>query len=118
MPTDCSQFSNEAPLLRYYRRIECETVQMLGAARLDDWQGVKRCESTIAELARELDLAKRTATLQPKEDQERMRILRRLVIADGEVRRLADPRSRGLDAMLASRAGPIALDHNRGTRPA
>lgn len=114
--TDCTQHSAESKLLSHYRRIECQTVQMLGAAQLDDWQGVRRCESKITELARELEQAKSDARLLPGEDRERLRILRRLVIADAEVRRLADPRSRRIDAMLTSRRGAQGFDR-RATAP-
>jgi flagellar protein FliT len=106
MPTRACPQAAESLLLGRYRQIEATTRQMLAAAREADWSGVRRCESAIGDMSRQLELAKTGARLSPLEDRERMSIMRRLVQADAEVRRLAEPWSGCFDAMFAARTKP------------
>ena len=88
-------------LLDQYQRIECAAVAMLRAAREEDWDRVAGLERTIRDLADRLQHDAGHDQLAPGERREQLRILRRLVLIDGDVRRLAHSWNRTLDAMLS-----------------
>lgn len=102
MPTSSRPASDEA-LLCHYRNIENATRAMLGAARRDDWTSVTDCANEIHDLAICLESRQAHGRLSPQGDRERLRMLRRMILADAEVRRLADPGSRRIDALFAPR---------------
>lgn len=98
-------------LLDQYQRIECAAVAMLDAAREEDWDRVAELERTIRDLADHLQLYSGRIELAPDERREQLRILRRLVLIDGDVRRLAHPWNRTLDAMFSPARNHPPLDH-------
>ncbi|HMN63434.1 MAG: flagellar protein FliT [Burkholderiaceae bacterium] len=98
------------PILGQYREIESAAAVMLQAARAGDWARVARIERVIGELATRLDGADPLRRLDPGQRRERLRIVRRLLSIDAEVRHLADPASLQLDRMFTPRSArdPLA----------
>jgi flagellar protein FliT len=98
------------PILAQYREIESAAAVMLQAARAGDWARVARLERAIRDLATRLDGSDPHRRLDPGQRRERLRIVRRLLWIDAEVRHLADPASLRLDRMLAPHGarGPLA----------
>ncbi|HEY0878406.1 MAG TPA: flagellar protein FliT [Zeimonas sp.] len=88
------------PLIDRYREIEGVACEMLEAGRAGDWTRVGDLGSTIRSLADDVARAGGPEALDAGERRERMRILTRLVVVDGELRRLADPASARLDSMF------------------
>lgn len=96
-------------LLDHYREIECAAARMLEAALDDDWPRVARIERAIRELADRLQAAAEHCELRGDERRERLRIVKRLLLLDAEVRRLADPSLHRLEALLRPRSNPGAI---------
>jgi hypothetical protein len=88
------------PALGDYLRIESLCESMLVAARSDDWDKVGELQSASQALISGL----RSAAEHPLAGaarREQLRIMRRILILDGELRRLAEPWQQGLDRMFA-----------------
>ncbi|MBU1357233.1 MAG: flagellar protein FliT [Gammaproteobacteria bacterium] len=78
-------------LLNYYKAIEAASIQMLEAARMEDWDGVVRCEGACAVLIEQLRFKSKTHDL-PREDRaEKARVMQRILRNDAEIRILAEP---------------------------
>lgn len=89
-------------VLGHYLEIEAAAHVMLQAARSADWVRVRRVERAIGDLAARLDAAAHRS-LDAEQRRERLRVVRRLLAIDAEVRHLADPASLRLDRMFAPR---------------
>ncbi len=98
-----------ALVLGHYREIEAAAAVMLQAARAGDWPRVTRVERAIRELADRLDDDAPERRLDAGQRRERLRIVRRLLSIDAEVRHLADPGSLRLDRLFAPRAAGGSL---------
>lgn len=88
------------PLIDRYREIEYVALEMLDAGRAGDWNRVGDLETTIRSLADGVARAGGPEVLDDEHRRERLRILRRLILLDGDLRRLADPANRWLDSMF------------------
>tara|TARA_Y100001972_G_scaffold7504_1_gene8032 strand:- start:287 stop:598 length:312 start_codon:yes stop_codon:yes gene_type:complete len=78
-------------LLDYYKAIEAASLQMLEAARREDWDDVVRCEGACAVLIEQLRFRGKSEEL-PREDRvEKTRIMQRILRNDAEIRVLAEP---------------------------
>lgn len=88
------------PLIDRYREIEGVACEMLEAGRAGDWTRVGDLGSTIRSLADDVARAGGSEALDAGERRERLRILTRLVVVDGELRRLCDPANARLDALF------------------
>ena len=78
-------------LIDYYRAIEVASLQMLDAAKADDWDGVVRLEGTCAVLIEQLRYTSTTQEL-PKENRtEKSGIMLRILGNDAQIRYLAEP---------------------------
>lgn len=84
-----------------YREIEAAAAVMLQAARVDDWARVRRIERAIGDLAARLDATAADDSYDALQRRERLRIVRRLLAIDAQIRHLADPASLRLDRMFA-----------------
>lgn len=84
------------------RAVENSCLAMLEAARRDDWERVARLqqanEPMIADARRGADEA-----LTPSQRREKLAILRRILILEGEMRRLREPWQGSLERLLALR---------------
>lgn len=84
------------------RAVEDCCLTMLEAARRDDWERVARLqlatEPMIADARRSADEA-----LTPAQRREKLAILRRIVILEGEMRRLREPWQGSLERLLGQR---------------
>lgn len=90
-------------VLDHYREIESAARVMLQAAHDDDWTRVARIERAIRDLATRLDDLAPHGPLDAGQRHERRLIVGRLLSIDADVRRLAHPSNRTLDAMFAPR---------------
>lgn len=103
MPTFENASDPGSTALGHYREIEAAAAVMLQAAQSGDWARVGRIERAIGELAARLDADAAHRSLDAEQRRERLRIVRRLLAIDAEVRHLADPASLRLDRMLGRR---------------
>lgn len=78
-------------LLDYYQAIEKSSLQMLDAARAQDWAGVVEHEGTCAILIEQLRLSARTQELLPAQRSEKTKIMQRILMNDAQLRYLAEP---------------------------
>lgn len=90
-------------MLDHYRAIEGACIEMLEAARRDDWGHVSRLQMSSRGLIESLRGADQRIKLAGADQAEKFRILRRILVVDGELRHLAQPWLRDLDAMFAPR---------------
>jgi flagellar protein FliT len=78
-------------VLEHYQIIEQTSQKMLEAAQADDWDQLVRLESIctvlIAGLRREL----RSTPLSPQDQAQKIRIMKRILQRDAEIRVLAEP---------------------------
>ncbi len=95
-------------LIEGYRVIENVAGEMLRAGRAGDWPRVRDLGVTIRDLGDDITRAGGPAALTPEQRRERMRILKRLILLDGELRHLSDPVAGWIDTMFARPATPEA----------
>ena len=91
----------EPGLLPYYEALESASADMLCAAREGDWERVACIEDAAARLIAQLRRRQRDQAPAAGDDGARLRIMRRIVENDAEVRYLAQPGLRRLDALLS-----------------
>lgn len=90
-------------VLDHYRALERAAGEMLEAARRDDWARVAEIERSLAATPASQQAQPGAGTLSPAQERERLRIVHRIIVADGEVRRLAQPWEQTLDAVFPAR---------------
>ncbi|RZI75157.1 MAG: flagellar protein FliT [Variovorax sp.] len=81
----------EDRLLDYYKAIEASSLQMLEAARREDWDAVVRCEGASAVLIEQLRYRSRSEQLPREHRAEKSKIMQRILRNDAEIRVLAEP---------------------------
>ncbi|TFZ08350.1 flagellar protein FliT [Ramlibacter humi] len=93
-----SDLSDDASaLMRCYTALDAASREMLDAARAGDWDGVCRLEGACALVIARLEELGPPRSMPPHEQKERMRILRRIVERDAEIRRIGEPVPAWLD---------------------
>ena len=75
-------------VLRHYTALEAASHEMVRAARAQDWDTVCRLEAACAVVIARLRDMTPGALREPREQAERMRILRTILANDAEVRRI------------------------------
>lgn len=98
MPPDTPSRSER--MLERYLEIETVARQMLQEARAEDWNRVAMRERAIRALADRLRADLDRLPLNRDQRRERLAIARRLIGIDADIRRLADPANRTLDALF------------------
>ncbi|WP_310345960.1 flagellar protein FliT [Rhodoferax saidenbachensis] len=78
-------------LIECYRAIEASSVQMLDAARSQDWDTVVHHEGVCAVLIEQLRSQARRLELDAQERAEKSRIMLRILCNDAKVRDLTEP---------------------------
>lgn len=78
-------------LIECYRAIEASSVQMLDAARTQDWDTVVHYEGVCAVLIEQLRSQARRMELDAAEKVEKTRIMLRILGNDAQVRDLTEP---------------------------
>lgn len=78
-------------LIDYYKAIEDSSLQMLNAARAEDWEQVMRFEGACAVLIEQLRALANTEQLLPEQRKEKTRIMQRILNNDAQIRYLAEP---------------------------
>jgi flagellar protein FliT len=78
-------------LIDYYKAIEDRSLQMLNAARSEDWEQVVRFEGACAVLIEQLRARASTEKLLPEQRKEKTRIMQRILNNDAQIRYLAEP---------------------------
>jgi len=97
----CSETS--IMLIDHYRTLETRAHAMLASAQAARWDDVRRERVDCQQLIAELEQAKRSQSLTPAENLERLRILKAIVLCDGQTRRLSSTRVNLFDEVLAAR---------------
>ena len=93
-------------IIAYYELIGQASQQMLDSARRNDWEGVTRAEFRVNALVARLRLAGNTPQrLGGEKRKRRFQILHRVLADDAEIRNLAQPALRQLDAALGTGSG-------------
>jgi flagellar protein FliT len=109
MPPDDGFFAGQArwSLLEHYEAIAAASRRMLEAARADDWDEVAREEDRCRTLIGGLQRARASGALPRGDRRVRLALLRAILADDAEIREIAEPWLRQLDALLTARtAGP------------
>jgi len=78
-------------LIDFYRAIEATSLQMLEAAKAENWDDVVRLEGACAVLIEQLRFRSRSEELEPQERSEKTRIMQRILHNDAQIRYLAEP---------------------------
>ena len=78
------------PLLDYYEAIERASADMLDAARAGQWDQVVQLEGACAVLIAQLKQAAATQSLADAERRRKAGIMRRILLADAQIRSLSD----------------------------
>lgn len=100
VPMDSAEAAPRLPgLLAFYEALEATSRDMLAAARGGRWDRVAELEGAASSLIVELRLRLRHDALDADGTRTKLRILRRIVQNDAEVRCLAQPSLRDLDLM-------------------
>ena len=81
----------EDRLLDYYKAIEASSLQMLDAARREDWDAVVRCEGACAVLIEQLRYRSKSEQLPREHRAEKSKIMQRILRNDAQIRCLAEP---------------------------
>lgn len=85
-------------LIDFYRSIEDGSVKMLQAARHEDWEQVARFECVCAVLISQLRVRGKSEQLESDQQQEKARIMQRILINDAQIRNLVEPKLESLGA--------------------
>lgn len=78
-------------VLGYYAALEYASSEMLEAARSGDWDSVCRLEGACAVVIGKLRQVALEQPLKPRQQPERMRILRAILSNDAAIRRMSEP---------------------------
>lgn len=78
-------------LIDYYKAIEDSSLQMLNAAKSEDWDQVVRFEGACAVLIEQLRERAHSEDLLPEQRGEKSRIMQRILNNDAQIRYLAEP---------------------------
>lgn len=78
-------------LLHYYEALEVASSEMLTAAQSGDWDRVLRIETDCGRLIAELKRASHHRALTAEEERRKLRIMRRILRHDAQIRELAEP---------------------------
>lgn len=90
-------------LMSHYSAVEASAQRMLEQAEVGLWPQVAALARRIGALTAQLDeLAARTR-LSPAQDEERVRVLARIVAIDARIRHLREPWTARLDQLLSPR---------------
>jgi len=84
-------------LIDYYKSIEESSLQMLDAAKSQDWEQVVRCEGVCAVLIEQLRVRSHSEHLLPEQRSEKSKIMQRILFNDAQIRYLAEPWLEQLD---------------------
>lgn len=87
-------------LMAYYEALESASQDMLDAARNGDWRSVAQTRMTASLLVAQLRLRLHDSELDRHEARCKLRIMRRIVRNDAELRVLEQPWARTLDMLL------------------
>lgn len=86
-----------------YRAVVRLCEQMLVAAQDENWGEVEVLKIRRRELIDAVRNSNAAAEMNREERREKMQLLQRIVLIDGEMRRLTEPWQRSLEAMLSPR---------------
>lgn len=108
MPPDDGYFAGHArwSLIEHYEAIAAASRQMLEAARADDWDEVARQEARCRTLIGGLKRATASGALARADRRQRLALLRTILADDAEIREIAEPWLKEIEALLQAR--PVA----------
>lgn len=101
---------HQTALLGFYEALERASGEMLAAARAGDWARVARLEGAAGELIVRLRARLQDEPLDAEAARVRLRILRRIVLNDAELRCLSQPWLRDLHELLLGRTPSSDVD--------
>ena len=90
-------------LLAYYEALETASQDMVRAARDRDWSRVAQIRTHAGRVIAQLRIRLEDDALDRHDTRRKLRIMQRIVRHDAELRFLAQPWLRGLDALLRGR---------------
>jgi hypothetical protein len=105
--TKTMQPEAQARSLELCRLVEHNCLSMLDAARHDDWDRVARLQSANEAMIADARV-EGSSRLSPDQRCEQLSIMRRIIILDGEIRRLREPWQRGIEHLLTGSSRPLA----------
>ncbi len=91
-------------LLAYYEALESASKDMVEAARNGDWTSVTQIRMTASLLIAQLRLQLQSGELDRQDMRRKLRIMRKIVQNDAELRGLAQPWLQTLDVLLGRRS--------------
>jgi flagellar protein FliT len=78
-------------LIDHYQAISTTSSKMLAAAKDSAWDDLRELEAKVAAQIAELKATASQAPLPPEHDKERMRLLKKMLADDAEIRDLMNP---------------------------
>lgn len=96
-------------LIHYYKAIESTSVQMLTAARMENWDEVVRLEGACAVLIEQLRHESRSQVLSADQRAEKNRIMLSILRYDAQIRSLAEPWLSSMEDMMPSQLSNVTL---------
>jgi flagellar protein FliT len=88
--------------LSYYENVEAASLDMLAAAKLQDWDALVAAERRCAAVVALLKASDAETRLDADKRQRKAEIIQRVLAHDAEIRRLVDPRMRELERLLGA----------------
>lgn len=92
--------SPDIELLKCYEAIARTSDEMLRAARSGDWRQFEHLEGDCARMITQLRLHSATVKLAPDQQRIRLAALRRVLLADAEIRNLTEPEMQRVGVIL------------------
>ncbi|MDP3519836.1 MAG: flagellar protein FliT [Hydrogenophaga sp.] len=96
-------------LIDYYKAIENTSVQMLTAARMENWDEVVRLEGACAVLIEQLRHESRSQVLSADQRAEKNRIMLSILRHDAQIRSLAEPWLTSMEDMMPTHMPSLTL---------
>lgn len=96
-------------LIEYYKAIESTSVQMLSAARMENWDEVVRLEGACAVLIEQLRHESRSQALNAEQRAEKNRIMLSILRHDAQIRSLAEPWLSNMSDLMPSQLPSVTL---------
>jgi flagellar protein FliT len=107
--------TSDGAVMAYYESVCHVTGLMLRAAQDQDWETLVEAQTCCAQLIDQLEaVADKNARLAPDHQQRKQQIIRKVLAADAEIRRLTQPWLCSLENLLGSASSNRQFDRAYG----